>query len=1024
MKTMKNTHTHLNLSQETIEMLNILQVHGFPKVMGVLTHMDLFDKAKQIKKAKRALRKRFQEESFAGAKLFHLSGCLYGRYPKMEVFNLARFLSIMKLRPLVWRNSHPYMVADRMEDLTPSGVVAQDRTVDRTVSLYGYLHGTNFKSWMKVHVAGVGDFSVREIRKLPDPCPLPGSAEDGAKKRRTLNDKQRLIYAPMADIGELVYDKDAVYINLPSTVARDHEHNSYGVGEEMIQTMQAAQRGMDERLEESTIPVFAPSIKAVPSAAPQQAGKDDDGEEEEEEEESGGHRAALDEAVPSTRTSAAEAAKEDVAEEEDIFVDDDEDGLGAAGEEEEDEAASTAPVRRWKNVMLPVVPNLLDLIYGVSYTQAEEDAAREDEESQEELRREGSDDDGDDEDDAEDGVFVRRAALQSRRDEVINEPESSKAALVLAPDALPPLRRSALPRFRSRRSEDDEVSDIEDEDTLVVADGEDDPLVSRFVPLDSFGDGFVADGDDKQNAFGDWEDLEAKGGDGDDEDEEEARKRADEERARKKEQQKRAFDEMYEAEKQGRGSHLDDEDERDSGRKASTTAEADVLAAAAAAGSGEKEYYEQVQQQTEAQLRLNAEEFAEEDESTRTTLAGVCAGTYVRLVLEHVPCEFVERFRPEEPVVVGGLLLNEDQLGLIQARVKKHRWHKKILKNRDPIVVSLGWRRFQTVATYSMPDTKNHHRMIKYTPEHLHCTATFFGPLTAPGAGLCAYQSSSDRAAGFRIAATGVVLELDQSFRIVKKLKLTGTPKQIFRNTAFIEGMFSSPLEVAKFEGAKIRTVSGIRGAVKHALRSPPGAFRASFEDKVRKSDIVFLRAWVPVAPPKLYNPVTNLLGSWAAMKTVRQLRAERGIPAPARQAPDGYGVVNRHKRVFQPLRVPGRLLAQLPYADLPRQVRQKHEDKLEAERTRGVILEKSERDTAQLLRELSVITEAKKAKRKDNVAARAKEARKIARQEKKKQEERVQKRKKQVAHVLYATKRPPQGAAKGGKSAKRPRTA
>lgn len=61
-------------------MLNILQVHGFPKVMGILTHMDLFDKAKHIKHAKKALKKRFEEESFAGAKLFHLSGCLHGRF--------------------------------------------------------------------------------------------------------------------------------------------------------------------------------------------------------------------------------------------------------------------------------------------------------------------------------------------------------------------------------------------------------------------------------------------------------------------------------------------------------------------------------------------------------------------------------------------------------------------------------------------------------------------------------------------------------------------------------------------------------------------------------------------------------------------------------------------------------------------------------------------------------------------------------------------------------------------------------
>ena len=46
---------NFGFEMETFEFLNILQVHGFPKVMGVLTHLDEFTDAKKLRQVKKAI---------------------------------------------------------------------------------------------------------------------------------------------------------------------------------------------------------------------------------------------------------------------------------------------------------------------------------------------------------------------------------------------------------------------------------------------------------------------------------------------------------------------------------------------------------------------------------------------------------------------------------------------------------------------------------------------------------------------------------------------------------------------------------------------------------------------------------------------------------------------------------------------------------------------------------------------------------------------------------------------------------
>ena len=69
------------------------------------------------------------------------------------------------------------------------------------VVMFGYVRGTFFKPGMRIHVPGMGDYSMSSVSAISDPCPFPST-----EKRRRLDQKEKLIHAPMANLGELTCD--------------------------------------------------------------------------------------------------------------------------------------------------------------------------------------------------------------------------------------------------------------------------------------------------------------------------------------------------------------------------------------------------------------------------------------------------------------------------------------------------------------------------------------------------------------------------------------------------------------------------------------------------------------------------------------------------------------------------------------------------------------------------------------------------------------------------------------------------
>lgn len=235
---------------EMFEFLNICQVHGMPKIMGILTHLDAIKNTKALQRRKKELKHRFWTEVFDGAKLFYLSGLMHGEYLRNEIKNLGRFISVMKFRPLTWRGTHSYILADRMEDVTNTETIRLDPKSNREVILYGYVRGVPMTKENMVHIAGLGDMRVHELSVLSDPCPLPGT-----EKKRNLLEKERLLYAPMSGVGGIVYDKDAVYIELQGS--HSHKKTENTEQEEFVQDLIEKKETFDIQIENQEFRLFS-----------------------------------------------------------------------------------------------------------------------------------------------------------------------------------------------------------------------------------------------------------------------------------------------------------------------------------------------------------------------------------------------------------------------------------------------------------------------------------------------------------------------------------------------------------------------------------------------------------------------------------------------------------------------------------------------------------------------------------------------------------------------------------------------
>lgn len=349
-----------------------------------------------------------------------------------------------------------------------------------------------------------------------------------------------------------------------------------------------------------------------------------------------------------------------------------------------------------------------------------------------------------------------------------------------------------------------------------------------------------------------------------------------------------------------------------------------------------EEEEEQAEEEEEEMEPPQQDEFAGEssdgfDEPEMELEEGrIAPGKYVKLEFSDIPPQFITRLDPTKPIVLGTLFEEEQSVSRQWIKIKKHRFYDRILKSTDPFIISVGWRRFQTIPIFFNEDRGGRLMYLKYLKDLATNYATYYGPSSAINVGVTAFQHIKEDLVAFRVSGTGVTIKEMGDGKVVKKLRVKGTPKEIHTRTAIIQDLFTSEVEANQFLNAQIRTVSGIRGVVKASDKN--GNVRCSFEDQIRKSDIVFINGWVEVKPTEFYSEIKNFVTeNIPLIKTYAEIRSENNLRPQYKEDSVYKDVVREEKEEHAP-KIPKSIKQNLPY-----ELRKKKDDQPKA---RAVILD------------------------------------------------------------------------------------
>ncbi|KAL9557881.1 hypothetical protein MBANPS3_001190 [Mucor bainieri] len=231
-------------------------------------------------------------------------------------------------------------------------------------------------------------------------------------------------------------------------------------------------------------------------------------------------------------------------------------------------------------------------------------------------------------------------------------------------------------------------------------------------------------------------------------------------------------------------------------------------------------------------------------------VGNVKPGRRITVWISNVPLQAYEAYDRTRPFILFGLLQYEHKMSLINLQVQRDNAYEETVRSKDPMVMHMGFRRYNVKPIYSQNTNKgtNHvHKFERFMKMGRSYVATIYGPVVFGKMPVMFYKET-DNVNEPILVSSGTFMDVDVKRIIAKRIILSGHPFKCHKRSAVIRFMFFNVEDIYWFKPVQLTTKYGRVGHISESLGTH-GYMKCIFDGTLTQQDTIMMCLYKRVFP-------------------------------------------------------------------------------------------------------------------------------------------------------------------------------